>query len=621
MNATDESATVTALRTLSVFSADQAGAYREHASYASSVLGRDAQSKLAGWVREWASQGSPGIVVLTGNAGTGKTAVAETFCQAVDGTLPTADQPSEVSRGKWVVKDLSGLPDPVARERAFAELLQKAGDNQALVCANEGVLRDTLEGTNEQGLLNSLELALRRGASRNEDRRVTIVNVNRQRPTADRFWRNIVDYLFRDELWGGCDGCPLKAGGCPMRSNAEKLRDSTVQGQLQTLLRLASGDAVPTLREVLAILSWAAVGGRTCHDVKNDFRDIGPEAFTATEAYYTRFVGGGLPDHVVERSPLLVGLRSAGLGEVSDLEIDGWLRDSTGAPQLIRELAGDPQLRSSSSGEGGEAALDGTVSALDRVSTLQGAMTFHSLGEMVSTDEDPTRVEDGLLALVSSRGNDAAGQVLWRQRVFFEGVAAVGGPTLVARRLLDYRHTADLVSLAQDVAAGRDTVLAVRQIARGLNFLVTGFSSADEGLIVPDPACLFARDPGSFRPASPSLVHSQIALDRLSLATPDQGLVEELLDVDHIEVELTVDDDPQHLLRIKPRMYEAICEAAEYQGPVGQGVAEMNDLRAFYGRLASTTEPDGTLRVANPKSLPPALVNVALPHFASDGTR
>ena len=30
-------------------------------------------------------------------------------------------------------------------------------------------------------------------------------------------------------------------------------------------------------------------------------------------------------------------------------------------------------------------------------------------------------------------------------------------------------------------------------------------------------------------------------------------------------------------------MYEAIREAAEFQGPVGQGVAEMNDLRGFYG--------------------------------------
>ncbi|WP_211214422.1 hypothetical protein [Actinomycetospora chiangmaiensis] len=560
-------------------------------------------------------------MVLTGNAGTGKTAVAEAFCETLNTTLPSNDQLSEVAADKWVVKDLSGLPDPRAREDAMASALTKSLTGQALVCANEGVLRDTLEGLHEPGLLASLDLALRHGASHHDVPAVTFVNVNRQRPTADGFWQSILEYLFRDDLWRGCDGCPFDSGACPMRSNAEKLRSPVVQEQVRTLLRLASGDAVPTLREVLAILSWAVVGGHTCHETKNRFRDIGPEAFTASEAYYTRLVGGGLPDHVLERSPLLVGLRSAGLGEVSDLEIDGWLRDSTGAPSLIRGLAGNPQVRArAADGDDQDVALAGTVSALDRVSTLQGAMTFHALGEMVSTDEDPTRVEDGLDALVGGRNNDAAGQVLWRQRVFFEGVDPIGGPTAVARRLLDYRHTAELIALAHDVAAGRDTVLTVRQMARGLNFLVTGFSSADEGLIVPDPACLFARDPGSFRPASPSLVHSQISLNRLSLSTPDQGLVEDLLDVDHIEVELIVDDNPTHLLRIKPRMYEAICEAAEYQGPVGQGVAEMNDLRAFYGTLASTFEPDGGLRVANPKALPPTLVNVALPHFTSGGT-
>jgi len=62
-------------------------------------------------------------------------------------------------------------------------------------------------------------------------------------------------------------------------------------------------------------------------------------------------------------------------------------------------------------------------------------------------------------------------------------------------------------------------------------------------------------------------------------------------------------------------MYEAIREAAEFQGPVGQGVAEMNDLRGFYGSLASHTLSDSALRVADPESNPPALVTVSLPHF------
>jgi hypothetical protein len=96
---------------------------------------------------------------------------------------------------------------------------------------------------------------------------------------------------------------------------------------------------------------------------------------------------------------------------------------------------------------------------------------------------------------------------------------------------------------------------------------------------------------------------------------PDRGLVREVLDVDDVDVELIVDSDPDLALRIRPRMYEAIREAAEFSGPVGQGVAEMNDLRGFYGRLADRFPTEDALRVADPESHR-GLVHITLPHFA-----
>lgn len=615
-----ELAAVRALRGVSVFSAVQGGAYREHAKEVTAVFGPDAETRLGRWVSAWAQSGSGGLVILTGNAGTGKTAVAEAYCRSCGGELPDADGPAEVAVGRWVVKDLSGLPDLEAREHAFRALVERADAAQGLVCANEGVLRDTLEAVGDAEVYGAFERALRYGADRTESPQVTVVNVNRQRPTSTRLWHALMDYLFREELWGGCYGCPAETGGCPMRSNAEQLRNRQVREQLRTLVRLGTGEAVPTLRELLGILSWAVVGNRTCQQVKKEFRDRARDASTAAEGYFTRVVGGGLPDDVVERSPLLTGIAAARLGEVSDLQVDGWLRDSTNAPLHVRGLAGGPVTRSEVGDEDGERnprdGLAGSRSPLDRIGTSQRTMTFHALGEMVSIDEDPARVEDGLDALVNPAGDSAAGQALWRQRVFFEGVDDLGGPEAAAWRLLDFRHALDLFTLAHKAAVGEDTILEVRELVQGLNFLVTGFSSPDEGLIVPDPSCLFARDPGSFRPASPSLVHSQVSLDRLSVSVPDRGLVEELLDVDHVEVDLEVDADPQLLLRIRPRMYEAVREAAEFQGPVGQGVAEMNDLRGFYGRLSERLNPEDSLRVADPDSSPPALVRVGLPHFA-----
>jgi hypothetical protein len=400
-----------------------------------------------------------------------------------------------------------------------------------------------------------------------------------------------------------------------MRSNAEQLRRPDVRAQLRTLFRLGAGEAVPTLREVLAILSWAVVGRESCGHVKERNRDLGQAAFTATDGYFTRVVGGGMSSDAAERSPLLAGLRRCGLGDVSDLQVDGWLRDTNGAPGPVRAIAGDPDALSSEGA--GRPGLVGSRSPLDRVRTKQHEMTFYALGEMVSTDEDPIRVEDGLDALVRGDGGaNASGQTLWRQRLYFEASAELGGATAATRRLLYFRHAHDLVSLAAKAAAGGDTVMELSELVRGLNFLVTGFASPDEGLIVPDPACLFARDPGAFRPARPSLVHSLVASDRLAVSVPDHGLVEELLDVDHIDVDLAVDGSSNLRLRIGPRMYEAIREAAEFSGPVGQGVAEMNDLRGFYGRLAASFPTEDSLRVADPESHPPALLRITLPHFA-----
>jgi hypothetical protein len=315
---------------------------------------------------------------------------------------------------------------------------------------------------------------------------------------------------------------------------------------------------------------------------------------------------------VAERSPLLLGIGSAQLGSVSDLEVDEWLRDTSSAPEAVRALAGAP-----AAGEDAATSLSGTKSPLDRVSTAVGAMTFHAMGETIATSEDVERVERCLDALVGRPPYEAPRQALWRERVFFEAADALGGHGAACARLLDARHLADFLDLTARVAAGDDAVLDLNVIAEGLNFLVCGFSSATEGLVVPDQACLFARDPGSFRPARPSLVHGQVRLDDLELRAPDRGRVEDIVDIDHVDVELVALGRPELSLRIRPRLYEAIREAAAYQGPVGQGTAEMTDVRGFFGRLAAQLGPtQSSLRVADPGAEPPALITLSLPHFA-----
>jgi len=603
---------VAALRTLSIFGADQGGAYREHYADIGRALGADVSTRLGESTRDWASSGVPGVRVLTGNAGTGKTAVAEAFCHASGGRLPQADELAEVAPGRFVIKDLSGLPGPQERLSAIHGAISAARrGSQALVCANEGVMRDAAEALGEDGplVLSLLEQALRQGAA--EAGGIVIINVNRQRPTAPGLWEALVDYVARAELWEpGCDGCPHDTAGCPMRSNAAALRKPEVRGALRMLMQLATGEAVPTLREVLAIFAYAVVGGASCEEVKQRARDRGRQGFTAEEAYFARALGQGLRTETAERSPLLLGLRASGLGQLADLQADEWLRDTSGAPESVRALAGAPDLE-----EQETAPLRGARAPLDRVNAV-GTMTFHELGETIATSEDVARVDQCLEALVGRPPYETPRQALWRQRLFFEATDALGGASACCARLLDARNFSDFLALAAEVAAGGQGVIELATIVQGLNFLVCGFSSPAEGLVVPDQACLFARDPGSFRPARPSLVHGQIPLGNLALRTPDRGPIKDLVDIDDIELELVANGRDDLGLRIRPRLYEAIREAAAFEGPVGQGIAEMTDVRGFYGRLASSIEHQGVLRVADPSATPPALITISLPHFA-----
>lgn len=625
----DENPAVSALASLSIFGADQAGAYREHFARIAAALGPDVPTRLARHLERWGRGGASGLCILTGNAGTGKTAATETYCLSVGGQLPAPgeDELVEVVPNRWVSKDISGLPDAAARTQALQRALALSSDAQVLVCANEGVLRDALDSLGDAAaeLSEALEEALRVGAAASPGRLIgqdltsfglLVINVNRQRPTSPELWDALLDYVSREELWEGCADCPWDIRSCPMRANAQALRKPEVRGGLRMLVQLGTGEAVPTLREVLAIFARALTGGLSCQEVKRRVRDQGPAAFSAEEGYISLALGYGLAAESEERSPLLIGMISAGLGEVADLEVDEWLRDSSGAPPAVKALAGAPGFRS----DGDEAPESGggladSASPLDRVRTAVGTMTFYRLGEMVSTSEDPRKVEDGLDALVAL---EPPRQALWRRRVFFEAPDALGRPGQAAARLLGARFFPELVRLAEKVAAGRDAILELSELVKGLNFLVTGFSSANEGLIVPDSSCLYARNPGSFRPARPSLVHGQIDIERLSLRVPDRGLVEKVLDVDHIDVELVVDGLDGLALRIRPRMYEAIREAASFQGPVGQGIAEMTDLRNFYGRLAAASPPDDRLRVADPNADPPALIAITLPYFAHE---
>ena len=579
-------ATVDALNALSVFGSEQEGAYREHSAAVRAALGDDIPTALCAHLVRWGSAGDDGAIILTGNAGTGKTALAQAFCSAVGGALPEDDVLAEVASGRFVVKDLSGVP---ARDRPVVidlleELRTRSRGGQLLVCANEGMLRESLAQRPAPDLEGAVDAALRRGLGRAES--VLAINMNRQRWTDPLMWDRVLNYVTDERRWPECDVCAASPQ-CPLQRNAEALRNPAARETARLLVQLASGGAVVTLRELLATLAHAITGGISCNDVERAFSR--GEPFDASSGYFNQMLGPSLRIDQVESSPLMMALRAAGVGDAADLEVDAWLRDASRAPSEVAALSGGP-------------GPHGTVSSRVR------HLTFAELGELLTISDDAAEVDACRADLAEGRNFLR----LWRRRLFFEAGMLLGGRAAAFRRLTLFAFYGDLLDLVSAIRAGRSTADARAQIVKGLNFLAAGYHSYQGQLVVPDSGSLAARDPGSFRVPMPSLVHSEVAVERLRLELEEAEGIREFLDSDDVRVVLAVERQGQHDLELTltPRLYQAIRDAADFKSPVGGDIPEMTELELFYSELSLA--PTGSdLRVVDP--LLEAIRSVTLP--------
>lgn len=585
--------TVDALNALSIFGPHHRGAYREHAAVVRDVLGADVPTRIGAFVRDWAADGAPGVVVLTGNAGTGKTALAEIYCSSLSARLPAADGLVEATPNRYVVKDLSGVRREQDRTEAVSlaeEIRDGRSDATFLLCANEGLLRAATAAADARPLAELLDRGLASGAAR--DGRAILVNMNRQRWTGREIWARLLDYLTREELWQPCEYCG-GAEWCPIAANAAALRDPAARESARWLVQFASGGGVATLRELLAVLAHAITGGLTCAEVGQRRESRGEEAFSADVSYFNVFFGEGLSAAQAERSPLLQGLRESGVGAVADLEVDSWLRDAGDAPREVRAIA----------------AGDGSpVHA--RAQTPVGPMSFEKLGETISLSDDRTTVDTCLGNL--SHGRNFLS--LWRRRVFFEAAPFVRGRTGAFTRLSKFSYFDDLLDLVEALRSGRHPAEDRQRVVTGLNYLAAGFHSFAGHLIVPDAASLVARNPGSFRRPAPSLVHSEIPVDRVSLRAEDGDELREILDTDDVRVVIVVDrgiSDVAELV-LTPRLYQAVRESSDYRAPVGGDIPEMVELESFYARLSTSPATD-VIRIVDPER--EAIRSVTLPEF------
>ncbi len=334
------------------------------------------------------------LVIVTGNAGDGKTA----FLQQVEalfeknGATVTKLPSKNGSRWKWESQcyetNYDGSQDEEDRTNdavldAFLkpfegdEMRGLAGSEVRLIAINEGRLLDFLahgpRASDYGGLRRLVNTALAGGPSPNG---ALLVNLNLRAVTAGGA-QSLVEQqlmqLLQPALWAPCESCSIRAS-CPLLHNANTLRDinsgPAVRERVRRLFEVVHlrRRAHVTMRDLRSALSWLLFRDHNCDDVKAVLSRadlIGPAPLVAlyyTEAFADSDFGQSLP--VLTSGPeraadrLVRQLRETDVGRVNqpmldrqlDYDVDGaipWMtfdgRSEAAAAKLRHYAAGVPR--------------------------------------------------------------------------------------------------------------------------------------------------------------------------------------------------------------------------------------------------------------------------------------
>ncbi|WP_280153257.1 serine/threonine protein kinase [Piscinibacter sp. XHJ-5] len=334
------------------------------------------------------------LVIVTGNAGDGKTAflqqVEALFSQngALVTRLPSKNGSSWTWEDRSYETNYDGSQDEEDRSNdavldAFLkpfegeEMAGLAGPAVRLIAINEGRLLDFLAHgprASAYGGLRRFVNASLAGGSPAEG--ALLVNLNLRAVTAGGITSLVEQQLMQllqPELWAPCEGCSIRAS-CPLLHNANTLRDpnsgSAVRERVRRLFEVVHlrRRAHVTMRDLRSALSWLLLRDHGCADVKAllhnaDLHGSAPlVALYYTEAFADPNTAARLPvltpgpDRAVDR--LVRRLREADVGRVNhpmldrqlDHNVDGavpWMtfdgRSEVAAAQLRRYAAEVPR--------------------------------------------------------------------------------------------------------------------------------------------------------------------------------------------------------------------------------------------------------------------------------------
>jgi serine/threonine protein kinase len=290
------------------------------------------------------------LVIVTGNAGDGKTAFLQQVEDYFKGLSVQVHSLETNNGAKWEHAGLQfrtnydGSQDEgdVRNDDALAGFLSPFSGSTLsefrsgqvrLIAINEGRLLDFLEhsshSSNFRALRGFVHKALENADSSDG---MLLVNLNFRAVAAgneESLVERQLKKMLRPEVWAPCEDCSHKLR-CPLKHNADTLRDSTsgpaVRARIVRLFEVVHlrRRAHVTIRDMRSALSWLLLRDQGCSEVASLLSSQDPSASQkVADLYYPGAFaagGGNGKDQVEDR---LVGLlRQSDIGLVNDPILD-----------------------------------------------------------------------------------------------------------------------------------------------------------------------------------------------------------------------------------------------------------------------------------------------------------
>lgn len=286
--------------------------------------------------------GEVGLVLITGNAGDGKTA----YLQKLEGEAktrgaslaPLTNGCRFILDGRTYLSNYDGSQDEGDRQSdaVLKDFFAPFGGSDPavwpknevrLIAINEGRLVDFLAA--ERATFPLLSQIVSRGlASGAPEHRVAVVNLNLRSVVADApkaegtLLERLLKRMARAKYWSPCQNCDLK-DRCYAYHNTRTLQDETagpkVIERLKTLYTLTHlrGRLHITLRDLRSALAYMLVGTRNCAEIHTLYQ-TGNREEILQGFYFNSWMGGSEPN----ADRLLTLLKDVDIGQATDPRLD-----------------------------------------------------------------------------------------------------------------------------------------------------------------------------------------------------------------------------------------------------------------------------------------------------------